>query len=517
MNQNSDKSEGVLVLSMLALVFLLVGIYMIREELSALQKFIIMFDFKLLHALPFLQYFYPSDIMGWEEIVHGPSFQHTSYDIINNSYFNIYQGQSYSSLGELYKTFYILNTILLSITIVPFSIYISKLYNKKIEKFKINKTKEEVYPNLIKNKRRNHKNQIFEVMDYFPPVIYNSEDEFINGSIRLSKKNIDTNWTEAQKNKLLQMKKELTKYNYLKLIYLDKYYIRNINDKELLDYIKILRYKGKKPERNTKKVAKVLPKKLTKENYKQVMHILNQNLIEHDINIEYGRLIMPNYYIFTPLDNKRLDEFTTPGSKELIAVLKKYVVDDFKKEINKTIKDLKKEINKLEKQNDSEAMETIKQNKNLVEEMENMLNPEFTDSRNQKILNLATIHQFEETFLVAMLIYGRSLVNLPIGVMSRMKYSNSVLWYALTSIGRTYKYRSGLPLSILFQIEKEEAESKEKAKIDIDTINPEEIISDEVKNELNGEIGDQYSGGKAFNTKNTSTRPKIKKNNRRQG
>ena len=60
----------------------------------------------------------------------------------------------------------------------------------------------------------------------------------------------DTAWMEAQKNKLEEMKKTLDEYDYLKLTYLEKFYIRNVNDVELLDYIRILVFKGKKPERN---------------------------------------------------------------------------------------------------------------------------------------------------------------------------------------------------------------------------------------------------------------------------
>lgn len=516
MNQNSDKSEGIVVLSLLALVFLLAGIWFIKDDIAGVQKIILTIDYYIVNILPFLKIF----IVGnKEEVMYflkmmvdgAPLFNNVSYDVLNNEYYNIYENVQYDTFNKIYRGFYYINSILISFLMLPLTFQIWRLYSKKIIKFNIKKPKEEVYPGMVDNKRRNSKNKVFEVMDYFPPIITNSEDEFISGSIRLSKKAMDSSWMEIQKEKLKEKAKEISKYDYLKLTYLDKYYIRNIDDKELLDYIKILRYKDKKPERNTKKENRQLPKKLTKENYKEVINILESNLIEHDKNIEYGRLLMPAYYIFTPLENKKMKEFTCAGAKELINILSKYVVDDFKKEVNKTISELKKENKKLEKDGDSESLETIKQNLNLVIEMENMLNPEFNNSRNQKILNLATIHQYEETFLMAMLIYGRQLVNLPIGVLAKMKYKNSVLWYALTSIGRTYQYKAGLPLAILYQIEKEEAESREKEKLDIDTIDPESMISDNVKDEINDAVGDQYEGGKAFNTKRSSIRSKIKR------
>lgn len=514
MNQNSDKSEGIVVLAIMGLIVILIGLWFIREYIAGVQKLLIGIDFMILENLPILQKIFPEDIMLYQELLNSYRFEKVGYDVLNNEYYNEYNGTQYTTLQKLFKAFYFMNSILLFITLLPFFLMIKKVYSVRIDKTKIKKRKEEVYPGLVDNKRRPSKNKIFEIMDYFPPIIGNSEDEYIAGSIRLSKKQLDTTWMELQKTKLEQLKKELNEYDYLKLTYLDKFHIRNFNDKELLDYIKINLYKGKKPERNTKKPNKVLPKKLTNENREEVIEILKSNLIEHSADIEYGRLLMPDYYIFTPLESKKVDEFECLGIKELIKVLKKYVMDDFRNEVNKTISELKKENDKLEKKNDIDSIETVKQNLNLIIEMENMLNPEFNNSRNQKILNLATIHEFEETFLMGMLIYGRKLVNLPIGVLAKMKFQNSTLWYALTSIGRTFQYKAGLPIAILYKIETDEAETKEKQKLDIDTINPDDIISDIVKEEINESIGDQYSGGKAFNTNKPNIRQRINPNSK---
>lgn len=506
MNQNSDKSEGILVLCLMGMIILFGCIWFIREYIAGFQKILFIIDFKILEYVPILQKAFPDNIMLYQDLLLSERFEKVGYDVLNNEYYNIYDGKQYTTMQKLYKAFFYINSTLLALLLIPTSLIIKKIYSVKKNTFKINKRKEEVYPGLVDNKRRPSKNKIFEVMDYFPPVIGNSEPEYIAGSIRLSKKQLDSAWLDLQKNKLEQIKKELDEYDYLKLTYLDKFYVRNFNDKELLDYIRILVYKGKKPERNTKKPNKQLPKKLTGENRNEIIETLKSNLIEHNENVEYGRLLMPDYYILTPLESKKVDEFECLGSKELISVLKKYVMDDFRNEINKTISELKKENTKLEQKNDSESVETIKQNLNLIIEMENMLNPDFNNSRNQKILNLATVHEFEETFLMGMLIYGRKLVNLPIGVLAKMKFQNATLWYALTSIGRTYQYRSGLPISVLYNIEKEEAAIKEKQKLDIDEINPDDIISDAVKEEINDSIGDQYSGGKAFNTNKPNIR-----------
>ncbi len=496
MNQNSDKSEGILVLLLMGLALIVFGIWYIRVEIAGFQKMLLFIDFWILEKIPLLQHLYPSNIMAYKNLVYSDRFAEVGYNVLKDTYYNKYNGSEYVTMDKLYRNFYLMNTFLLSLLFIPFSLYIKKVYSVKIDKTKIKKRKEEVYPGLIDNKRRPSKNKIFEVMDYFPPIISNSEDEYVSGSIRLSKKAMDTTWMEAQKNKLEELKKELDEYDYLKLTYLDKFYIRNINDNELLDYIRILVFKGKKPERNNKKPPLKLPKELTKDNKEQVIKILKSNIIEHDPDIEYGRLLMPSYYIFTPLENKKMSEFECIGAKELISVLNKYVVDDFKIEIKKTIEQLEKENIKFEKDGELDSLE---QNKNLIIEMENMLDPEFNSSRNKKILELATTHHFEETFLMGMLIYGRNLVNLPIGVLAKMKFQNSTLWYALTSIGRTYQYVAGLPLAVLYQVEREEADAKEAKKLDLETIDPEDIIGEETKEAINKTLGDQFDNGEAFN------------------
>lgn len=495
MNQNNDKSEGILVLLLMGLALIVFGIWYIRAEIAGFQKLLLFIDFWILEQIPFLQHLYPSNIMAYKNLVYSDRFAEVGYNVLKDTYFNKYNGSEYVTMDKLYKNFYLMNTILLSFLFIPFCLYMKKIYSVKIDKTVIKRKKEEVYPKLVDNKRRPSKNKIFEVMDYFPPVISNSEDEYVSGSIRLSKKAMDTAWMEAQKNKLEEMKKTLDEYDYLKLTHLEKFYIRNVNDVELLDYIRILVFKGKKPERNNKKPPLKLPKDLTKENREEVIKILKSNIIEHDPEIEYGRLLMPSYYIFTPLENKKMTEFECAGAKELISVLNKYVVEDFKGEIKKTIDELKKENIKLEKDGKTEDLE---QNKNLIIEMENMLDPEFNSSRNKKILELATTHQYEETFLMGMLIYGRNLINLPIGVLAKMKFQNSTLWYGLTSIGRTYQYVAGLPLAVLYQIERDEADAKETKKLDLETINPEDIIGEETKETINKTLGDQFEDGEAF-------------------
>lgn len=498
MNQNSDKSEGILILSLLALAIVVFAIWYIREYIAGFQKILMMIDFWLLNQVPMLQKLYPDNIMAYEALIYSDRFQEVGYNVIKDQYFNKYNGNEYVTMDKLYKNFYLLNTVILSSIFIPFSLYLKRVYSIVPNNTKIKKRKEEVYPGIVDNKRRPSKNNIFEVMDYFPPIISNSEDEYVAGSIRLSKKAMDTVWMEAQEVKLQEMKRELDEYDYLKLTHLDKFYIRNVNDSEILDYIRILIFKGKKPERNNKRLPLKLPNKLTKENKDDVMKILKSNIIEHDPEVEYGRLLMPSYYIFTPLENKKMSEFTCSGAKELIGVLNKYVVDDFKKEINSTISQLVNDNKKLSKQTDTVSIETLEQNQNLIIEMENMLDPEFNSSRNKKILELATTHQYEETFLMGMLIYGRNLVNLPIGVLAKMKFQNSTLWYALTSIGRTYQYIAGLPLAVLYQIEREEADAKEAKKLDLDLINPDDIIGEDTKDVINKTLGDQFDDGEAF-------------------
>lgn len=498
MNNNGDKGENLLVLIIMLFIVFLIALYFAREYIGQFQRLLIMLDFEILTYVKPLQLLYPEDIMRYKALVHSEAFAITGLNVIEGTYYNEYKGYEYNTLDRLFETFFVMNNIILMFALTPLAWFIKKVYSAKIIKFKINRKKEEVYPGLIDNKRRPSKNDVFEVMDYFPPILNGSTNEFIAGSIRLSKKQLDSSWMEVQRNKLEALKSEMPEQDYLRLKYLDKVFIRNFNDNELLDYIRIEVYRGKKPERNNKRPPKDLPKILTKENKEDYIKILKSNLITHSVDIEYGRLLMPDYYIFTPLESKKINEFETPGIKELVSVLKKYVMDDFRKEVNKTIKELQDEVKKLKKNNDNESLDSIKQNENLIIEMQNMLDPDFNNSRNQKILNLATIHSFEETFLMGLLIYGRTLVNLPVGVMAKMKFQNAALWYALTSYGRTYQYNAGLPIAVMYKIEKEEAEEREKEKLDIEDINPEELITDNLKEVMNETIGDQYTGGKAF-------------------
>jgi len=55
--------------------------------------------------------------------------------------------------------------------------------------------------------------------------------------------------------------------------------------------------------------------------------------------------------------------------------------------------------------------------------------------------------------LVSLWEYGMNLMNLPTGRLSIIKKENIVLWYALTSLGRPFSFKAGVPIEVMRQIE----------------------------------------------------------------
>jgi hypothetical protein len=231
-----------------------------------------------------------------------------------------------------------------------------------------------------------------------------------------------------------------------------------------------------------------LPKKLTKENFKKVIRILQDNLLPPEPTKEFGRIIVPQYYILTPLKNQDLLKFKTKGSIRLTKVLNKYIKEDYKKEQAKSLEKLKKEI-RTEKRKKNPDLELIELNESLIEQTEKSLTLEDKDTRASKIRKLATIHKFEETFLIALLLYGRSLVNLPMGILSQIKFENTALWYALTSLGRTFTYNPAIPIMVIYNVEKEKEAEKKEELLDVENLDPEKIISNKTLEKVSKNAG----------------------------
>ena len=114
MNQNNDKSEGILVLLLMGLALIVFGIWYIRAEIAGFQKLLLFIDFWILEQIPFLQHLYPSNIMAYKNLVYSDRFAEVGYNVLKDTYFNKYNGSEYVTMDKLYKNFYLMNTILLS-------------------------------------------------------------------------------------------------------------------------------------------------------------------------------------------------------------------------------------------------------------------------------------------------------------------------------------------------------------------------------------------------------------------
>lgn len=507
MNNNEDKSANVMILVVIGTIILGVMLYFAKDFIAIFQSKLIKLDFFILKHISILQYIFGGqDIMQYYQYVNSSRFDEVGFEALDQTYYNVStNGEKVLVLEQLYNHFFYLNSILISILFLPFFLFIKKIFSKEVIKFKINLKKEEVYPGIIKALRRKDSNGIFEIMDYIPPFIQDLE-EFKNGSLRISMKARDNIWIETQEQKILKIKEDMKtdnpkgwQYDYLKLMYIyrstgnSKYF----KDDDLVDYLKWLRYKDLKPIKNRRLKLQELPKELihnkNKSNKDEIVKMLKLYLQPHYPDKEFGLIIMPKYYIFNPLTDAKLDQFKTKGSQGIIKILKKYMLDDFEEESQKNIAKLKKENKSLEKKGDEISSKQIEENLNLILDIEALLDPHVAESRKKKIIDLTMTHKFEETLILALLEYGRKLVNLPVGVLSPMKFDNSVLWYALTSIGRTYQFNAGLPLTILYKIEKNKALKKEEEKLDPVVVEFDNMISDETFDRINETIGNQFN------------------------
>lgn len=204
-----------------------------------------------------------------------------------------------------------------------------------------------------------------------------------------------------------------------------------------------------------------------------------------DINDQYGRLLALPVYILTPLKSNRVkgkelrdkkgnlifkatqtdkkgkkhENWLFQGNNKSAAntflkILMPRLLYEGEGSLQATKNNYEKEMNK---QGISE--ETKDLYRKLIAEVENMLKTQTPDSRRAKIENIFTTHYFEETFLMELLKYGRTLINIPIGVLSGYtKNDNPALWFAMTSVGRTYVYNISSPISALYMFERRNQE-----------------------------------------------------------
>lgn len=192
----------------------------------------------------------------------------------------------------------------------------------------------------------------------------------------------------------------------------------------------------------------------------------------YQVDKEVGLLrpVVPRYYILNPFNIKsgqggKLKNFKCKGFSDILFPILRLLEKDFQEDIDVKINKLNKEIVKVQK--DSKADPIFKDNmidtiKLLIQDMKDMKGHHNKESRMFRLKKIFDTHKFEETIIIAMWEYGMEIDNLPTGRLSNLKKKNVTLWYALTSLGRPFDFIAGAPILTLYELEKKEAENREK-------------------------------------------------------
>ena len=280
-------------------------------------------------------------------------------------------------------------------------------------------------------------------------------------------------------------------------------------DEGLADYISFTKFYHKKARINTKnhpiplfeekeveirKRGKIVGKQIigykdgevkrilvegTPEERKKLSDAFATHYFPDDLNEQYGRILPPPIYILTPLrplasGSKQLEfridtkvgktikkeyTFQCVGGNDFLRILIDRVFLNFEETVEKAEKEMEKQISKIGDSKDPKDIEAVETLKKLIAENKRMVASGDATARRTKINELLAIHKFEETFLIALLEYGRTLLNLPVGILSAyVKRINPALWYAMTGVGRTFSYNVATPITAMYRYEKLNAE-----------------------------------------------------------
>ena len=241
-------------------------------------------------------------------------------------------------------------------------------------------------------------------------------------------------------------------------------------DEGLADYITFTKFYHKKARINTKNH----PIPLFEEK-KNLEAAFATHYFPDDLHEQYGRILPPPVYVLTPLrplasGSKQLEfridtkkgksvekeyTFQCVGGNEFLRILIDRVFLNFEETVAKSEKQMEEEISKIENSTDPKDQEAVETLRKLISENRKMVEAGNATARRTKINELLAVHKFEETFLMALLEYGRTLLNLPVGILSAYtKRINPALWYAMTGVGRTFSYNVATPITAMYRYEK---------------------------------------------------------------
>lgn len=218
-------------------------------------------------------------------------------------------------------------------------------------------------------------------------------------------------------------------------------------------------------------LSATLKSKLNEYLKKSLDNLIITQIHNGNYGVAYNRPIVQKMYILNPLpkgDNvlEQVRNFKCLGIDFLLPILEDLLIkpeikfEKQKKDILSQIEYIKSnKFNVVEKEEiKEEEIETLQSILNELERSKNDTND--SESRAYRLKNIFTTHMFEETLILGLWSFGMELENLPTGRLSKVKFKNAALWYALTSLGRPYRYVSGVPIYTIYEMEKKAFEEK---------------------------------------------------------
>lgn len=195
--------------------------------------------------------------------------------------------------------------------------------------------------------------------------------------------------------------------------------------------------------------------------------IFQSHYYPDDLSEQYGRILPLPVYIMSPItaDSDKAKffidgkwQFQSVAGNYFLEVIMKRVLFGFEKNAKDTAAKMKKDAAAAISSAEKDVL--LK----LAAETEKMLDPKNAAARAKTINEMLAVYRFEETFLIALLKYGRKLLNMPVGILSaKSKLKNPALFYAMTSVDRTYTFNVSYPISLYYEYEKRQAPVRKAA------------------------------------------------------
>lgn len=300
---------------------------------------------------------------------------------------------------------------------------------------------------------------------------------------------------------------------FQKTLKLYKDYILN-NENYINDYIKndfeeflslykklkdkIILFLKDKPGKDYFEIKTIYFEKVNKELNNFIENMINNIKLYYKFNLSYnihnennimpeiGQIVMPSMYILSPFEYfveenqtyfDKIQNLKVQGYKEYILPVFKEIYNNWFCNIEDLVKYYNKKID--ENENDFNVSEEEKSEISLKLQLlkrEAEKQKESSSSIETKLLNIFQVHKFEETIIIALWKEFTKLENLPTTKLSNLKFTNFILWYALTSIGdinstepnfvigRPFDFNAGLPILLTYELEKKEYNENLKIK-----------------------------------------------------